>query len=58
MCVFKRAQTDDLKKKKKKANEVIAVHIEQTKKYCSFYTFIQQALQHYYNTFIFNRGWS
>ena len=57
MCVFKRAQTDDLKKKKK-ANEVIVVYIEQTKKYCSFYTLTQQALQHYYKTFIFNRGWS
>ena len=57
MCVFKRAQTDDLKKKKK-ANEVRAVYIEQTKKYCNFYTLTQQALQHYYKTFIFNRGWS
>ena len=51
---FKREQTDDWKKRKKekKANEV-TVHIEQTKKYCSFYTFTQQVLQHFHKNIYF-----
>ena len=40
------------KKKKKKTNEV-KVHIEQTKKCCSFYTFTQQVLQHFHKNIYF-----
>ena len=56
----KRAQTDvgKGKKKKKKAMKWWIVRIEQTKNYCIFYTFTQQALLHFQKTFIFSPGWS
>ena len=41
-----------IEKKKRK------VHIEQTKKYCSFYTFTQQVLQHFHKKIIFSCGLS
>ena len=40
-------------KKKKKPMKWWTVHIEQTKKYGSFYTFTQQVLQHFHKIFIF-----
>ena len=33
------------------------IRIEQTKKYCSFYTFTQQVPQHFHKTFIFSCRW-
>ena len=44
--------TGKKEKKEKKANEV-TIHIEQTKKYCSFYTFTQQVLQHFHKNIYF-----